>query len=139
MTIILRSTDFETIVSHCKRAEPNEACGILAGKIRDCDEKIVKEVLRVYLCKNELNSPIEYKIGAEEQFKIFSEINDAGLDLLSFYHSHPKTSSKPSMIDAKRANYVGYSYLILSLHPRKISSWILEKKGIFKKERLKII
>jgi len=127
------------MVSHCKRAEPNEACGILAGKIQDFDGKIKKKVLRVYLCKNEFKSPIEYKIGAEEQFKIFREINDEGLDLLGFFHSHPKTSSKPSIIDAKRANYVGYAYLILSLHPRKISSWILDRKGTFKKERLEII
>jgi len=139
MTIILRSKDFETIVSHCKEEEPIEACGIIAGQIRDCDGKNVKDVLRIYLCKNEFHSPIEYNIGAEEQLRIFSEINDDGLDLLGFYHSHPNNSSNPSKIDEKRANYVGYSYLILSLHPIKISSWILEQQGFFTKEELNII
>ena len=139
MTLLLCSKDFETIVSHCKEEEPIEACGVIAGQIRDCDGKIVKEVLRIYLCKNEFNSPIEYKIGAEEQLRIFSEINDACLDLLGFFHSHPKTSVNPSKIDEKRANYVGYSYLILSLHPLNISSWILEQQGFFIKEELDII
>jgi proteasome lid subunit RPN8/RPN11 len=139
MVIILRSKDFETIVSHCKKEAPIEACGIIAGQIRDYDGKIIKEVLRIYLCKNQLNSPIEYKIEAEEQLRIFSEIHDDGLDLVGFYHSHPTTASNPSKIDEKRANYVGYSYLILSIPSRKISSWILEKKGFFKSEPLKII
>jgi len=139
MTIILYSKDFETIVSHCKEEEPIEACGIIAGQIRDYDGKIGKEVLRIYPCKNELQSPVEYKIGAEEQLRSFREINDNDLDLLGFYHSHPNTSSHPSKIDEKRANYVGHSYLILSLHPIQISSWILEQKGFFKKEELNII
>jgi proteasome lid subunit RPN8/RPN11 len=149
MTIILRSKDFETIVSHCKEEEPIEACGIIAGQIRDHNEKIVKEVLhnekivkevlKIYLCKNELQSSVEYKIGAEEQLRIFSEINDEDLDLLGFYHSHPNTSSNPSQIDEKRANYIGYSYLIISLHPTKISSWILEQKRSFTKEEINII
>ncbi len=139
MTLILRSKDFETIVSHCKEEEPIEACGIIAGQIRNCDGKIVKEVLRIYLCKNEFHSSIEYSIGAEEQLRIFSEINDNCLDLLGFYHSHPNTSSNPSKIDEKRANYVGYSYLILSLHPIKISSWIFEQWGFFVWEELNIV
>jgi proteasome lid subunit RPN8/RPN11 len=139
MTLILHSKNFEMIVSHCKEEEPIEACGIIAGQIRTCDGKIVKEVHRIYRCKNKLHSPIEYKIGAEEQLRIFSEINDNCLDLLGFYHSHPNTSSNPSKIDEKRANYVGYSYLILSLHPIKISSWILEQQGFFTKEKLNII
>ena len=139
MVIILRYKDFNKIVSHCKKEESIEACGIIAGQLRNDNEKTVKEVLRIYHCKNELNSPIEYKIGAEEQLKIFSEIDEDGLDLLGFYHSHPSTSSNPSQIDEKRANYFGYSYLILSIPSGKISSWILEKKGFFKHESLQII
>ena len=139
MTLILRSKDFETIVSHCKEEEPIEACGIIAGQIIECDEKIEKQVNKIYLCKNVSHSPIEYKIGAEEQLRIFSEINANCLDLLGFYHSHPNTSSNPSKIDEKRANYVGYSYLILSLHPINISSWILKRQGLFTKEELDII
>ena len=45
MTILLRSTDFERILAHCKEVEPNEACGILAGKIRDIDGMIEKKVI----------------------------------------------------------------------------------------------
>ncbi len=139
MMIKIRFKDLEKIVSQCREEEPIEACGILAGNIRDLNGKIVKEVLKIYNCRNELNSSTEYKIGAEEQFKIFSEISDLDLDLLGFYHSHLYNSSKPSKIDEERANYYGYSYLIIALHPRKVSSWILERKGVFKEEEIRII
>ena len=124
------------MISHCRKESPVEACGILAGKIRDSDGGTIREVLRVYPCKNELNSPIEYRIGAEEQFKIFSEIDDQGLDLLGFYHSHPYSPSRPSSVDGARANYFGYCYVIVSLCPQRFSSWVLEKKGVFVEEEV---
>lgn len=128
--IKIRLRDLSNIVSHCREEDPIEACGVLAGKIED----EVKNVLKVYKCENELKSPSEYRIETEEQFKIFSEIEDLGLDLLGFYHSHPTTFSEPSTIDKERAKYIGYSYMIISLHPIKVSSWILENIGIFKEE-----
>jgi len=136
--IKIRLRDLENMISHCREELPIEACGILAGQIRDSNEVIVKEVMKIYKCRNELNSPTEYRIGAEEQFRIFSEINDIGLELLGFYHSHTSHpyTCRPSSIDEERANYYGYSYVIIALYPTNVSSWILEKKGVFKKEEI---
>ncbi len=140
--IKIKRSDLENILSQCSDENPIEACGILAGTIITSNGDLIKEVLKVYHCKNVLNSSTEYRIGAEEQFKIFSEIDAVELDLLGFYHSHVSNqhiSSKPSSIDRDRANYVGYSYMIVTLHPTKVSSWILEKKGVFKKEEICIL
>jgi len=140
--IKIKTRDLEEIIAHCKEELPIEACGILAGKISNSDGIPVKEVVKVYRCSNVLRSSTEYRIGAEEQFKIFSEIDDLGLKLLGFYHSHtsyPYTNSKPSLIDEERANYYGFSYMILTLHPIKLSSWILKEKGKFKEEEICIV
>lgn len=140
--IKLRLRDLENIILHCKEEWPIEACGVLAGKIEDKNGVVAKRVLKVYNCRNELNSSTEYRIGAEEQFRIFSEIDGLGLDLLGFYHSHtsyPYTTSGPSSIDEERANYYGYSYVIVALYPTKVSSWTLEKEGVFKEEEIRII
>lgn len=139
MMIKIKLRDLEKMISHCREEWPIEACGILAGCVRDLNGVTVKEVLRVYSCRNELSSSTEYRIGAEEQFKIFGEIDDLGLDLLGFYHSHPHTSPRPSSIDEERANYYGYSYMIVTLHPARVSSWILEEKDVFKEEEIRII
>jgi len=140
--IKIRRRDLENVLSHCSDENPIEACGILAGTIKASSEGRIKEVLKVYHCRNELNSPTEYRIDAEEQFKVFSEIDAIELDLLGFYHSHVShtyKSPKPSSIDRDRANYIGYSYMIVALHPTRVSSWILEKKGVFKKEEICIL
>lgn len=130
--------DLESIVSHCKEVFPVEACGILAGKMEELSGVIVKKVLKVYHSRNELNSRVEYRINAEEQFRIFNEIEDSGLTLLGFYHSHPNAFPKPSSVDEERANYYECFYLIVALKLIKISSWILEKKGVFKEEEIHI-
>jgi proteasome lid subunit RPN8/RPN11 len=140
--IKIRRHDLENVLSHCNDENPIEACGIFAGTIKVSSESRIKEVLKVYHCTNALNSPTEYRIDAEEQFKVFSEIDAEEMDLLGFYHSHashPYTSPKPSSIDRDRANYIGYSYMIVALHPTRVTSWILEKKGVFKKEEICIL
>ena len=75
---------------------------MLAGKIKNSEDVIIKEVLKVYDCKNELISPIVYKIGADELVKIFIEIEALNSKLLGFYHSHvshPYIYAKPSTVD----------------------------------------
>lgn len=128
--------DLESIISRCEKAFPIEACGILSGKIEESNGSVVKRVLRVYHCRNELNSSTEYRLDSEEQFRIFNEIDNSGLDLLGFYHSHPNASPRPSSVDEERGNYYRYSYLIVALQPIKVSSWILEKKSVFKEEEV---
>jgi proteasome lid subunit RPN8/RPN11 len=137
--IEIKSKDLSNIIAHCKTEDPIEACGILAGKISDLPDIIAKQVEKVYSCKNELNSTFEYSISPEEQFQIFRDMSTVGLDLLGFYHSHTYTVSRPSAIDRERANYLGYSYMIVALHPVKVSSWVLEKQGTFTEEKIKIL
>jgi len=136
--IRIGSRDIDDIISHSENEQPVEACGILAGRIIKMNGGVVKEVLKVYRCKNELNSLTEYRINAEEQLKVFDEIDRSGLDLLGFYHSHPYTNSHPSLIDRERGNYFGYSYVIVSLRPKKVSSWVLEEDG-FKEEMISVV
>ena len=74
--IKIRLKDLEDIISHCKKELPLEACGILAGRIEHLDGEASKEVIKVYKCTNELDSSTEYRIKAEDQFKIFIKIGN---------------------------------------------------------------
>ena len=131
----IRRRDLDEITCHTKMENPIEACGILAGRATGVDGSPIRDVLKVYQCRNELDSPTEYRIEPEQQLQIFDEIEGAGLDLIGFYHSHPRGEPRPSNIDRERANYVGYSYLIVSLYPVRISSWFLDEFG-FKEEEM---
>jgi proteasome lid subunit RPN8/RPN11 len=134
----IRRRELDEIICHSKREDPVEACGILAGKTTGADGTPIKDVLKVYQCRNELDSPTKYRIEPEQQLRIFDEIEEAGLDLVGFYHSHPRGNPRPSSIDRERANYVGYSYLIVSLNPERISSWFLDEFG-FKEEEIQTV
>jgi proteasome lid subunit RPN8/RPN11 len=134
----IRRRELDEIICHSKREDPVEACGILAGKTTGVDGTPIRDVLKVYQCRNELDSPTEYRIEPEQQLRIFDEIEEAGLDLVGFYHSHPRGNPRPSSIDRERANYVGYSYLIVSLNPERISSWFLDEFG-FKEEEIQTV
>ena len=110
---------FEQIVEQARSELPNEACGVIAGR----DGRAV----RVCPMRNVDESPLTYRLDAKEQYRVMSEIEDAGLDLWAIYHSHTRTEAYPSATDRARAHwedpssgelvptYPGTRYLILSL------------------------
>jgi len=95
------------IISHAREEAPREACGILAG--RD------GRVLRLYRARNTDPSPTSYSLEPEQQYRIFKDIEDRGLELVAIYHSHPSSPPTPSDKDIKQAYYPEASYLVVSL------------------------
>ena len=90
---------FNGIISHCKETYPDEACGLLAGKMN-----IIK---RIYKITNIRHSKIDYEMDPKEQLKCEKEIKDSGLKVIGIYHSHPSTQAYPSQTDVMRAYWPG--------------------------------
>lgn len=112
--LVLRRADVEAIVGHARAAAPEEACGILGGR----DESAVRRVERVLPCRNvaELRE-WEYKAEPNDQLRAFLAIEEAGLEVVGFYHSHPRGPPRPSPVDEARAAYPGASYVVVWLAP----------------------
>ena len=73
-------------------------------------------VERAVPTENVADSPrTTYAIDPEEQLEIMDELDDAGLDVVGFYHSHPQGPDRPSTTDEAQATWAGHSYLIVSL------------------------
>lgn len=86
-----------------------EVCGILAGEFDETESR----VLAAYAAENAADTPqIRYAMDPEEQFEITEQIEDEGLEVVGFYHSHPAGPTRPSETDAERATWPGYSYAI---------------------------
>ena len=135
--IIFTKEQISQIEYHAKRESPNEACGILAGKIET--DKTVK---KVYTCKNVDSSPrVGYLVDPRDQLRVFEDIDKNEYELIGFYHSHPMGLDTPSMIDVGRAKWPEYSYVIISLSKKiKIGSWIWrEETGRFEEEKIKTL
>ena len=109
--LLLKKSDYEKIIQYCYQEKPEEACGILAGNKLEKSAKVQK----VYLMENTESSAEEYLMNPEEQFKVFRDMRDENLELISIFHSHPHTPAIPSEHDIKMANYPEAIYTIISL------------------------
>ena len=88
---------------------PEEVCGVLAGEYGKEESTVVE----AYPTENVADTPeIRYYIDPEEQLAVIEEIEDAGLEVVGFYHTHPAGPTEPSETDADRAAWPGYSYAI---------------------------
>lgn len=113
MSIVLNLSgkDYDTILEHCVRGLPNEACGLLAG-LTDGEVKTVK---KVYLLTNIDESNEHFSMDPKEQLAAVKDARLHGLSLLGNFHSHPESPSRPSEEDKRLAYDSKMEYLILSL------------------------
>ena len=109
--IVLEKTQFDEILMHCINAMPNEACGLLGGRV----EGDLRIVGKVYLLSNMDNSPEHFSMNPKEQFNAIKDIRANGWTMFGNFHSHPASPSRPSEEDIRLAFDPEASYLILSL------------------------
>jgi proteasome lid subunit RPN8/RPN11 len=101
---------FDEIVAHCEEGYPDEACGLVAAK-----EDVP---VRVIPMRNADASPATFRLDPKEQFEVFEELEDEGLDLFAIFHSHTHSEAYPSPTDRRQALYPEARYLILTLQDR---------------------
>ncbi len=109
--LVIKRNDYQRLIDHCLAEKPLEACGILAGVIKN--ERY--QVKKVYIMENTSASSEEYLMEPEEQFEVFKDIRESGLELISIFHSHPHSPSRPSSNDIDMAYYPDAVYIIISL------------------------
>jgi proteasome lid subunit RPN8/RPN11 len=98
----------DEMIAHARQDAPSEACGILTGSNGN--------VTAMYRVRNIASNPIvTYQMEAQEQLHVFRELEESGLDIFGFYHSHPANQAYPSLTDFERAFYPKAIYFIISL------------------------
>ena len=90
--ITLSRKDYLSIIDYAKEQLPNEACGLIAGKIRGED----KDIKKVYFLTNIDRSPEHFSLDPKEQLAAIRDMRANGLVPLGNWHSHPETPSRPS-------------------------------------------
>ena len=105
--IILSRTHLVQVMTHCKEAYPNEACGILSG--------IGNTVLNVYVMTNAEPSPVSYFMEPQEQFRVMKAMREEGQRMVAIFHSHPHSPAYPSAKDVNLAFYSDAVYVIIGL------------------------
>ena len=137
MTIRLKKTDFDRIVAHAKSELPNEACGLIAGRV----EGEVKVVEKVYFLTNVDRSNEHFSLDPKEQLAAVKDMRANGFVPLGNWHSHPESPSRPSDEDKRLAYDSKASYMILSLMDKNapvLNSFKIEGENA-EKEQLELV
>ena len=113
--ITILKDNYEKILAHAVDNLPEEACGLIAGRIEGGDKHIEK----VYLLTNIDHSNEHFSLDPKEQLAAIKDMRANGLSPLGNWHSHPESPSRPSEEDKRLAYDSRASYLILSLMDRE--------------------
>ena len=125
------------MISHTREEDPNECCGILAGK----DDT----VHHLYRITNSAKSPYRYLMDPQEQLGAMLESERKGWDLLAFYHSHTHSPAYPSSTDVRMALESGWLdvyYILVTLEDRanpQIRAFHIEEDGSIVEEEFQIV
>ena len=95
----MTSSASKTMIAHCEKEYPNEACGYLAGPPVGLMTKAVP-------LANVHGSPASYEMDPKEQLLIQRRLRGEGLVPRAIYHSHVATEAYPSRRDVDRATAV---------------------------------
>ena len=93
VAIRLKREHIDAMVAHALEDAPIECCGLLAAK-----DGVVAAVRRA---KNKEASPYRFSIDPLETRKHEQAIDDAGMELVGFYHSHTGSHAVPSPTDIR--------------------------------------
>lgn len=100
----------EEMVRHAREEDPNECCGLIAGK----DGRAV----RLYRITNTEHSPYRYYMDPRELYQAYREMEDRGWQLLAIYHSHTHSPAYPSPTDVRLATWPDAYYVLISLEDK---------------------
>jgi proteasome lid subunit RPN8/RPN11 len=133
----------QELVTHAREGDPDEVCGMLAGR-----DGRVERVFRVRNTADEVTADsgvfrdratgvaapgrraVHYYMDPRDQLRVYNEIDELGLDLIGYYHSHTHTEARPSPTDVRLATDLASFYVLVSLtdttHP-PVRAWRIAK------------
>ena len=98
----------DRLVAHARSLAPDECCGVLIG---DADQ-----VFDAVPARNIAERPsVRFLIDPKDHLAALRDARGRGLDVVGFYHSHPRSPAIPSETDLAEANYPQHLFLIVSL------------------------
>ena len=126
MTLRLSESMVQAIRSYGERAYPAECCGAIAGR-----SSPDKEAIRLFPVQNRrTDDPHRYLIAPDDFRALDKEVQEAGWEILGFYHSHPDHPAVPSAYDVAHA-WPWYSYVIVRVSAGTagdLASWVLDEE-----------
>lgn len=110
-TFTLTESACRTMILHCQKQAPLEACGLLSGR---------NNVATTCWClTNTERSPYRFAMDPNEISDTFSAMGRKREQFYGIFHSHPTAAPYPSWEDIRYASYPEAVYVIVSLRHRR--------------------
>lgn len=131
------------INAHGAASYPNEGCGLLLGEVA-ADRAVVRSIFPV---ENRWHIAEEkrerFLISPQDMLQAELAAEDAGLEVIGVFHSHPDHEPVASPRDLAWAAWAGYSYLITAVRdgkPAESRSWqLLPDRSGFTEEPVAVV
>ena len=97
----------DEVQSHALAEHPRECCGMLLGTpghIVDCARAANLE-----------EGTTRFRIDPRDHIRAIRDARSRELDVVGFYHSHPRSRAYPSDTDVAEAGYAGVVHLIVGV------------------------
>ena len=104
----MKSEVVAAMIAHAREASPDECCGVLLGRGDD-----IVEVVRTRNAAKPATT--RFLIDPQDHINARRDARTRGLDVVGFYHSHPRAGAAPSNTDLAEAAYPGGLYVIVGL------------------------
>jgi proteasome lid subunit RPN8/RPN11 len=95
----------EDVRAHAVEEAPRECCGMLIGT----SDAIVESVR----ARNLADGNSRFLIDPQDHIAALRRVRAASLDVIGFYHSHPRSRPYPSETDVAESGYAGAAHLIV--------------------------
>jgi proteasome lid subunit RPN8/RPN11 len=105
--VTIAGAALDAAVAHAREAAPRECCGVLIGRRRD--------ITASFRTRNAADDPNRFLIEPADHIEARRQARGCGLEVVGFYHSHPRTDARPSPADLAEASYPGHLFLIVGL------------------------
>ena len=131
----------QELIAHAREGDPDEVCGVLAGR-----DNTVERVFRVSNTADQIDAQrgvfrdrdtglpasgqraVHYYMDPKDQLRVYNEIDDLGLELIGYYHSHTRSEARPSPTDVRLATDPGaYWVLVGPVHEPTVRAWRIRK------------
>lgn len=108
LNVGMRAAALELIVAHARESAPDECCGLLLGR--------GVEIVEAVRARNIADAPASrFLVDPGDHINGRREARRRGLQVVGFYHSHPRSPAEPSETDLAEFSYPDHLYVIVSL------------------------
>jgi proteasome lid subunit RPN8/RPN11 len=105
ITIVQQVLD--DVLAHAREAAPRECCGLLIGRGAHISNSV--------RARNLADGDSRFQIDPRDHIDALRSARAAHLDVIGFYHSHPRSRAYPSETDVAESGYADAMHLIAGI------------------------